>query len=77
MHRKGVPDLIKAAPGVIKEHPLAKFVVVGNDKSVNRLKALCVELKVSPKLRVHGMEITGGSAWLLSAGSSIWDAISD
>jgi glycosyltransferase involved in cell wall biosynthesis len=54
MHRKGVPDLIKAAPGVIKEHPQAKFVVVGNDKSVDRIKALCVELKVSQNFEFAG-----------------------
>jgi len=56
MQRKGVPDLIKAAPGVIKEHPQAKFVVVGNDKSVDRLKALCVELKVSQNFEFAGWQ---------------------
>lgn len=54
MHRKGVPDLIKAAPVVIKDHPHAKFVIVGNDKSADRLKALCAELGVSQNVEFAG-----------------------
>jgi len=54
MHRKGVPDLIKAAPGVLKERPQAKFVVVGKDKSVERMKALCADLKVTQNFEFAG-----------------------
>lgn len=54
MHRKGVPDLIKAAPGVVQEVPQAKFVVVGNDKSVGQLKALCSDLKVADSFEFAG-----------------------
>ena len=54
MHRKGVPDLIEAAPGVLTDHPQAKFVIVGNDKSVDRLKALCTELGVSQNVEFAG-----------------------
>lgn len=54
MHRKGVPDLIKAAPGVIKGHPQAKFIVVGSDKSMDQLKALCAKLKVSQNFEFVG-----------------------
>ena len=54
MHRKGVPDLIKAAPAVIKDHPQVKFVIVGNDKSVDQLKALCSARKVSQNFEFAG-----------------------
>lgn len=54
MHRKGVPDMIKAAPGVIKNHPLVRFIVVGNDKSVDRLKALCADLKITKNFEFAG-----------------------
>lgn len=54
MHRKGVPDLIKAAPGVMADHPQARFVIVGNDKSVDRLKVLCAKLGVSQNVEFAG-----------------------
>lgn len=54
MYRKGVPDLIKAAPGVLKEHPQVKFIIVGNDKSIDRLKALCSSLKVDNNFEFAG-----------------------
>jgi glycosyltransferase involved in cell wall biosynthesis len=54
MIRKGVPDLIRSAPGVIKEHPKARFVIVGNDKSVDNLKVLCSDLKVDQKFEFAG-----------------------
>lgn len=56
MYRKGVPDLIKAAPGVIKEHPQARFIIVGKDKSVNRLKKLCDNLKVDRNFEFSGWQ---------------------
>jgi len=54
MHRKGVPDLIKAAPGVIKQYPKARFVIVGSDKSIDRLKALCSDLKIERNFEFAG-----------------------
>lgn len=54
MHRKGVPDLIKAAPGVIKQYPKAKFVIVGNDKAVGGLEALCSDLEVGQNFEFVG-----------------------
>lgn len=54
MHRKGVPDLIRAASGVIKDHPRVKFVIVGKDQSVDRLKAICSELHVSQNFEFAG-----------------------
>jgi len=54
MHRKGVSDLIKAAPAVVQKYPQARFVIVGNDKSVDRLKALCAELGVSQHFEFVG-----------------------
>jgi len=56
MYRKGVPDLIKAAPGVIKEHPQAKFIIVGEDKSVDRLKRMCDDLKVACNFEFAGWQ---------------------
>ena len=54
MYRKGVPDLIKAATGVIKKHPKAKFVIVGNDKSIELLKRLCSALRVDQNFEFAG-----------------------
>ena len=54
MHRKGVPDLVRAAPDVINEHPLAKFVVVGSDTSMDRIMTLCDELGVSRNVEFVG-----------------------
>ncbi len=54
MHRKGVPDLIKAAPGVIREHPEAQFVIVGKDKAVPQLEALCADFKVNKNFEFAG-----------------------
>lgn len=54
MHRKGVPDLIKAAPRVIMEHPETKFVIVGNDQSVLQLEGLCAGLGVSCNFEFAG-----------------------
>ncbi len=54
MHRKGVPDLIKAAPGVIKEHPEIQFVIVGNDKSIFQLEGLCASLGISCNFEFEG-----------------------
>ena len=56
MYRKGVPDLIKAAPGVIKEHPQARFIIVGKDKSVDRLLKLCYDLKVDRNFEFAGWQ---------------------
>ena len=54
MHRKGVPDLVRAVPDVINEHPLAKFVVVGSDTSMDRIMTLCDELGVSRNVEFVG-----------------------
>ena len=54
MRRKGVPDLIKAAPGVVQKYPDAKFVIVGNDKSVTSFKVLCKDLKVDQNFEFAG-----------------------
>ncbi len=54
MIRKGVPDLVNAAPRVIKEHPEARFVIVGNDKSVPRLKQLCSDFNVDRNFEFAG-----------------------
>lgn len=56
MHRKGVPDLIKAAPGVIENYPQAKFIIVGSDKAVGSLKTLCSDLKVSQNFEFVGWQ---------------------
>ncbi len=46
MYRKGVPDLIRAAPGILEDFPNARFVIVGQDKNIGRLKDACVDLRV-------------------------------
>lgn len=46
MYRKGVPDLIKAAPAVLEAFPQARFVLVGQDKHIDALKDLCARMKV-------------------------------
>ncbi len=56
MHRKGVPDLIKAAPGVIENYPQAKFIIVGSDKAIGSLKTLCSDLKVSQNFEFVGWQ---------------------
>lgn len=56
MNRKGVPDLINAAPGVLKKYPQAKFVIVGSDKTVGGLKALCYDLKVDQNFEFAGWQ---------------------
>ena len=56
MYRKGVPNLIGAAPGVIKVHPQAKFVIVGKDKSIDRLKQLCSDLDVEQNFEFAGWQ---------------------
>lgn len=56
MHRKGVPDLIKAAPGVLEKFPQAKFVIVGNDKAIAGLKALCSDLGVAQNFKFAGWQ---------------------
>jgi len=56
MYRKGVPDLIKAAPGVIKQHPQARFIIIGEDKSADRLKRLCYDLNVDRNFEFAGWQ---------------------
>jgi len=56
MHRKGVPDLIKAAPGVLEKYPQARFIIVGNDKSVYQLKKLCSDLNVDKNVEFVGWQ---------------------
>jgi len=56
MYRKGVPDLIKAAPGVIKQHPQARFIIIGEDKSTDRLKRLCYDLNVDRNFEFAGWQ---------------------
>lgn len=56
MHRKGVPDLIHAAPGVLEKYPQVRFIIVGNDKSVDRLKTLCSDLKVDQNFEFAGWQ---------------------
>lgn len=54
MHRKGVPDLIKSAPGVIKEYPETQFVIVGNDQLIPQLEDLCAGLGVNLNFEFAG-----------------------
>lgn len=46
MQRKGLPELIKAAPLVIKRRPEVKFYVVGHDNNMPRMLKLCHQLGV-------------------------------
>jgi len=41
MQRKGVPDIIDASPDVIKRFPNAKFVIVGGDKAIDKMREKC------------------------------------
>jgi len=54
MHRKGVPDLIKAASGVVKKFPQVKFIVAGGDHSAGHLKELCSQYNVEQNFRFVG-----------------------
>jgi len=56
MYRKGVPDLIKAAPGVLEVYPEARFVLVGQDKSIDRLKKICKDLIVERSIDFLGWQ---------------------
>ncbi len=56
MYRKGVPDLIKAAPGVLEEFPQARFVLVGQDKSIDLLKEMCKTLNVESNFDFLGWQ---------------------
>lgn len=46
MQRKGVPDLINAAPYVVQKYPNVKFVIIGRDKATNDLMNKCKKLNV-------------------------------
>lgn len=46
MQRKGILDLIKAAPIIKKRFPDIKFNIAGNDKYIVKYKRLCKELGV-------------------------------
>lgn len=56
MYRKGVADLIKAAPGVVEEFPQVRFILVGQDKSIDRLKEMCTALNVESNFDFLGWQ---------------------
>lgn len=56
MQRKGVPDLLKAAPRVIQEFPDCEFWIVGNDKSIPELISLTERLGIKSKVTFWGKQ---------------------
>ncbi len=54
MQRKGLPVLIQAAPKILANLPAVEFWVVGKDKAIQRMKALCYEKKVESKFHFFG-----------------------
>jgi len=49
MQRKGIIDLIMAAPAVLEKHFNTKFIIVGGDKYIHKYKILCRKYKVEHK----------------------------
>lgn len=56
MQRKGLPDLIRAAPAVLARFPETSFVVVGTDPAQPGMVALSEELKVSKNFKFLGWQ---------------------
>jgi phosphatidylinositol alpha-1,6-mannosyltransferase len=54
MQRKGLPDLISAAPKILEEVPNTEFWVVGNDNAEPRMRKLCRDLRVEHRFRFLG-----------------------
>ena len=54
MQRKGLPDLISAAPKILKDAPDTEFWVVGNDDAGPRMSKLCRDLGVEQRFRFLG-----------------------
>ena len=54
MQRKGLPDLISAAPKILQGAPDTEFWVVGNDDAVPRMRSLCRDLGVEQHFRFLG-----------------------
>lgn len=54
MQRKGVPDIIDASPDVIKRFPNAKFVIVGSDKAIDKMRERCIQNGVESNFQFTG-----------------------
>jgi glycosyltransferase involved in cell wall biosynthesis len=55
MQRKGLPTLIQAIPQVLAAHPDAELWVVGRDKAIPRMQALCRAQGVERQVRFWGL----------------------
>jgi glycosyltransferase involved in cell wall biosynthesis len=54
MQRKGLPVLIHAAPTILERFPSAEFWVVGEDKVIPQMQALCESEDVRPSFHFMG-----------------------
>jgi len=52
--RKGIDDLIRAVPAIVKEHQNIKVRIIGEGNMKNELKALAQKLKVSKYIDFRG-----------------------
>jgi glycosyltransferase involved in cell wall biosynthesis len=55
MQRKGLPTLIRAAPRVLAALPETEFWVVGHDKAIPRMRALCRLAGIEQHVRFWGL----------------------
>ncbi len=54
MQRKGIIDLIKAAPMIINDFPDATFIFAGKDKFIPKYQQLCEDLGVAENFQFLG-----------------------
>ena len=54
MQRKGVPDIIDASPNIIKQFPNTKFIIVGGDKAIDKMREKCREKRVESNFHFTG-----------------------
>ncbi|KPL18702.1 MAG: hypothetical protein AMJ92_06855 [candidate division Zixibacteria bacterium SM23_81] len=54
VQRKGLPDLIRAAPSILEVFPQTKFVVVGDNQNLAAMMALCEQHRVRESFHFTG-----------------------
>ncbi|MEM4674946.1 MAG: glycosyltransferase family 4 protein, partial [Nitrososphaerota archaeon] len=54
MQRKGLQDLIKAAPLVVEKHPSVKFLIAGHDNNIPKMLQMCRQLGVESHFKFLG-----------------------
>jgi len=54
MQRKGVSDIINASPGVIKQYPNVRFIIVGGDKAIDNFRNKARKLGVDSNFSFTG-----------------------